>query len=56
VTQGHQPPVLLEAGETPEPPARHVLEEHALDRVLAAVGEDLVEGGLLQRGHAPRKL
>jgi hypothetical protein len=56
VAQGYQPPVLLEAGEAPEPAPRHVLEEHALDRILAAVGEDLVEGRLLQRGHTPRKL
>jgi hypothetical protein len=38
-----QPLPVADGGEAPEPPARHVLEEDALDRVLGAEGEDLAE-------------
>jgi hypothetical protein len=47
---------LLDRGEPPEPPPRHVLEEDALHWVLGAEGEDLLEPGLLQAGHQTRKL
>jgi hypothetical protein len=38
-----QPPVLLDAGEAAEPPARDVLEEDPLDGVLSAVAENLLQ-------------
>ena len=43
VAQSHEPAAALDAGEPPEPAPRDVLEEDALDRLLPAEVEDLVE-------------
>ena len=51
-----QPATPLDRREAPEPPACHVLEEDALDRLLRAEREDLLEPGLLQPGHKRQKL
>src|SRR3954468_18627602 len=51
VAERAQAPVLREPGEAAEPAPRDVLEEHALDRVLGAEGQDLVQRRFDQRGH-----
>jgi len=43
VAERDEPAVLAQPGEAPEPAPRDVLEEDALDRLLRAEGEDLVE-------------
>jgi hypothetical protein len=43
VAERNQPPVALERGEAPEAAPGDVLEEDALDRLLATEVEDLVE-------------
>src|SRR5580765_6589326 len=51
VAEGDQPAAFRQGREPAEPAARHVLEEDALDRVLGAVGQDLVQRRFAQRGH-----
>ena len=51
-----EPAALREPREAPETPTGNVLEEHALDRILGAEGEDLVERRFVQRLHAAVKL
>jgi hypothetical protein len=46
VAERRQPPVGCQRREAPEASSGDVLEEHTLDRILAAEGEDLPEGGL----------
>ena len=48
--------LAVERGEAAEAAAGDVLEKDALDRILGAEGEDLVQGRFLQRGHRPPKL
>ena len=48
-----EPAVLLEPHEAAEPPARDVLEEDALDRILGAVLEDLRQLRLDEVRHRP---
>jgi hypothetical protein len=43
VAEGDELAVVLECGEAPEPAARDVLEEDALDRLPRAESEYLVE-------------
>jgi hypothetical protein len=43
VAERNQPVVAFERREAPEPTARDVLEEDALDRFLGAEAEDLVQ-------------
>jgi uncharacterized Zn finger protein len=43
VTESHELAVVLECREAPEPAARDVLEENALDRLARAEGEYLFE-------------
>ena len=45
-------PAFRERGEASEPAARDVLEEHALDRLLGAEREDVVERRV-DRDHHP---
>jgi hypothetical protein len=45
VAERDEPAFAGERGEAPEPPAGDVLEEDALDRLLRAEGEDLLERG-----------
>ena len=54
VAERVQPAVLGEPGEAAEPAPGDVLEEDALDRVLGAEGQDLVQRRFDQRGHAPQ--
>ena len=56
VAERAQPAVLGEPGEAAEPAPGDVLEEDALDRVLGAEGQDLVQRRFDQRGHAPATL
>ena len=56
VAERDEPAALGEAREAAETPAGDVLEEHALDRILGAEGEDLVERRFVQRLHAAVKL
>ena len=56
VAERDQPAALPEPREAPETPTGDVLEEHALDRILGAEGEDLVERRFVQRLHAAVKL
>ena len=51
-----KPPVHLDGREAAQAAPRHVLEEDALDRVLRAEREDLIEPRLLQPGHRSTKL
>ena len=51
VAQRRERAVLLERAEAPEPAPRDVLEEHALDRILRAEGEDLLEDRLERIAH-----
>ena len=48
-----EPAVLGHSGEAAEAAARDVLEEDALDRILRAEGEDLLQGRLDEVRHAP---
>jgi hypothetical protein len=43
MAEGNERSVVLECGEAPEPAARDVLEEDALDRLPRAESEYLVE-------------
>jgi hypothetical protein len=43
VAERDEPPVLPQPGEAPEPAPRDVLEEDALDPLLRAEGQDLLE-------------
>ena len=56
VAERLEPPVLLDRREPAQAAPRHVLEEDALDRVLRAECEDLLEPRLLQPGHRHTKL
>jgi hypothetical protein len=56
VAERDEPAALREAREAAETPAGDVLEEHALDRILGAEVEDLVERRFVQRLHAAVKL
>ena len=47
---------VVGVNQTAEAAPRNVFEEDTLDRVLGAEGENLVELGLLERGHRPGKL
>jgi hypothetical protein len=49
--RGQLPPVL-DAREASEPPSGDVLQEHALDRILRAEGENLPEARLDQSHRA----
>src|SRR5438132_382406 len=51
MTESLEASAPLDRREAPEAAPGHVLEEDALDRVLGAKRQDLVEPGLLQRGH-----
>ena len=53
VAERDEPAVALERGEAAEPAPRDVLEEDALDRVLRAEGEDLVERRERPRARPP---
>ena len=53
VAERGQAPVLGEGAEAAQPPPRDVLEEDALDRVLGAELEDLLEPGLDRTFHGP---
>jgi len=43
VAERDEPAVLAQPGEAPEPAPRDVLEEDALDPLLRAKGQDLLE-------------
>ena len=50
MTEGRQPAVTLDGAELTEPSPGDVLEEDALDRVLGAERQDLLDGWLDQHG------
>jgi hypothetical protein len=51
VAEGGQATVVLDRPKAPKASPRHVLEEDALDRILRAEVEDLVEARLDERDH-----
>jgi hypothetical protein len=53
VAERDQTAILRHCREPTETAARDILEEHALDRILRAVGENLLEGWIDDVRHAP---
>ena len=55
MTESRQPVVLRKGGEAPEPPSCDVLEKDALDGILRAKVEDLVQPWLDRIGHGTNR-